>query len=116
MPIDEIKGGEIYCTLLRSVSVLSADGVSGPLIPTPGAQELGEHFYTCSVYPYQGDWREAQIHRKDFEIRQPFCALKLDRKPHFSEFSSGITLEPDNLVLSALKKAEDGDSLVLRFF
>ena len=30
VPINEIKGGEIYLTLLRSVSMLSADGVSGP--------------------------------------------------------------------------------------
>jgi alpha-mannosidase len=116
MPIDEIKGGEIFCTLLRSVSVLSADGVSGPLIPTPGAQELGEHFYTCSIFPYQGDWREAQIHRKDFEIRQPLFPLKLDRKPLEGQYSSGLTIDPDNLVLSALKKAEDNDMLVLRFF
>ncbi|HEX5131883.1 MAG TPA: glycoside hydrolase family 38 C-terminal domain-containing protein, partial [Candidatus Krumholzibacteria bacterium] len=41
VPINEVKGGDIYSTLLRSVSVLSADGVSGPLIPTPGALELG---------------------------------------------------------------------------
>ena len=34
VPVNEIRAGEIYYPLLRSVSVLSADGISGPLIPT----------------------------------------------------------------------------------
>ena len=116
IPVDEIKGGEIFCTLLRSVSVLSADGISGPLIPTPGAQELGEHFYTCSLYPYKGRWQDAEVFRRDFEVRQPLYPLKLDRKPDDTTYESGITIDPDNLVLSALKKAEDDDALMLRFF
>jgi alpha-mannosidase len=115
VPINEIKGGEIYCTLLRSVSVLSADGVSGPLIPTPDAQELGEHTYHYSVYPHDGDWRKAQIHRRGFETSQPLSSFQLDRKPSAEEYR-GITLGPVNLVLSALKKAEDDDSLIIRFF
>lgn len=116
IPVDEIRGGEIFCTLLRSVSVLSADGVSGPLIPTPEAQELGEHVYRCSVYPYQGGWQEAEVFRRDLESRQPLYPLKLDRKPSSSLKTSGITLAPGNLVLSALKKAEDDDSVVMRFY
>jgi alpha-mannosidase len=116
IPVDEIKGGEIFFTLLRSVSVLSADGISGPLIPTPGAEELGEHIYTCSLLPYQGSWKDAEIFRREFELRQPLYPLKLDRKPSTSTYESGISLKPVNLILSALKKAEDDESLILRFF
>ncbi len=115
VPINEIKGGVVFSTLLRSVSVLSIDGVSGPLIPVPDAQELGENTFRYSIYPYTGDWREALIHRKGFETSQPLCALQIDKKPSYKEFRS-FTLEPDNLICSALKKAEDGDVLILRFF
>jgi len=115
MPIDEIKGGEIYCTLIRSVSVLSSDGVSGPLIPTPEAQELGEHNYRYSVYPYRGSWQEAGVHRRGFETAQPLFAMQSEMKPAGNE-SASFTLEPDNLILAALKKAEDDDSLIFRFF
>ncbi len=101
--------------MLRSVSVLSADGVSGPLVPTPNAQELGEHTYRYSVYPHGGDWRKAQIHRRGFETSQPLSSFQLDRRPLAEEYR-GMTLEPDNLVLSALKKAEDDDALIIRFF
>lgn len=115
VPINEIKGGEVYCTLLRSVSVLSNDGISGPLIPTPDAQELGEHSYRYSVCPYSGSWKDAGIHKRGFETAQPLRAMAFGKRPSQRELSS-FTLEPDNLVLAALKKAEDDDALVMRFF
>ncbi|MFQ5724698.1 MAG: glycoside hydrolase family 38 C-terminal domain-containing protein, partial [Terriglobia bacterium] len=115
VPINEIKAGWVHYTLLRSVSVLSADGVSGPLIPTPGAMELGRHVFTYSLYPYQGDWHRAGIHRRVAEFSHPLLTFQLDRKPAEPEFE-GLTLEPDNLVVSCLKKTERDDSLILRFF
>lgn len=115
VPINEIKGGEICCTLLRSVSVLAADGKSGPLIPTPDAQELGANHYRYSIYPYRGNWKEAHIHRRGHETSQPLHAIQVESESREREFHS-FTLEPDNLILSALKKAEDGDALVIRFF
>ncbi len=115
VPINEIKGGEICCTLLRSVSVLAADGKSGPLIPTPDAQELGPNHYKYSIYPYSGSWKEARIHRRGHETSQPLHAIQVESESREKEFHS-FTLEPDNLILSALKKAEDGEALVMRFF
>jgi alpha-mannosidase len=115
MPINEIRGGEVFCTMLRSVSVLAADGKSGPLIPTPEAQELGHHKYFYSVYPFEGDWRECAIHRRAGERSQPLQAVQVDREPVQTEFRS-FTLEPDNLIVSALKQTEDGTNLLMRFF
>jgi alpha-mannosidase len=115
VPINEIKGGEIYLTLLRSVSVLSADGVSGPLVPTPGATELGEHRYSYSIIPYTGNWKKTGIHRRGSEFSQALLALQVDTAPHHKEYR-GFSLEPDNLIISALKKAERGNAIILRFF
>jgi len=115
VPINEIKGGEIYLTLLRSVSVLSADGVSGPLVPTPGARELGEHTYTYSIFPYTGNWKKAAIPRRGSEFSQTLLALQVDTAPYQKEYQ-GFSLEPDNLIISALKKAEQGNALIIRFF
>ncbi len=115
VPINEVKGGEIFCTLLRSVSVLSADGVSGPLIPTPGAMELGRHTYQYSIYPYTGDWRDAQVPREAYSFGEGLIGFQVDRLPDERE-SETFHLEPDNLVTSALKKAEREEALILRFF
>jgi alpha-mannosidase len=115
VPINEIKAGNIYCTLLRSVSVLSTDGQSGPLIPTPQAMELGEHTYTYAVYPHSGDWKKERIHQRGHEFNHRLFALHTDSQNLNNEFKSFI-LEPDNLIISAIKRAEKDDSLIVRFF
>ncbi|MBM3141455.1 MAG: glycoside hydrolase [Chloroflexi bacterium] len=115
VPLNEIKAGEIYCTLLRSVSVLSTDGSSGPLIPTPYAMELGEHTYIYAVYPHSGDWKETEIHRRGHEFTYHLLAFQMDTTALDKELRS-FTLEPDNLIISALKKAEKEDAVILRFF
>jgi len=115
VPINEVREGNIYCTLLRSVSVLSTDGKSGPLIPTPEAMELGEHSYTYAVYPHSGDWKGAQIHRHGHEFNHRIFAIQTESQNLNNKFRSFI-LEPDNLIISALKKAEKDDAVIVRFF
>jgi alpha-mannosidase len=115
VPLNEIKTGEIYCTLLRSVSVLSTDGSSGPLIPTPYAMELGERTYVYAVYPHSGDWKESAIHRRGHEFTYHLLAFQVDTAA-FDKKLQSFTLEPDNLIISALKKDEDEDAVILRFY
>jgi alpha-mannosidase len=115
VPINEVKAGNVYCTLLRSVSVLSTDGRSGPLILTPKAMELGEHTYTYAVYPHDGDWRKAGIHQRGHEFNHRLFAIQTDSQNLNQEFRTFI-LKPDNLIISALKKAEKGDAVIVRFF
>jgi alpha-mannosidase len=115
VPINEIKSGEIFYTLIRSVSVLSADGTSGPLVPVPKAQELGEHTYHYSIFPYKGNWREVQVYRRGQELSQPLKAFQMNRKPFENELHT-FTLAPDSLMLSALKQAEDNTAVIMRFY
>jgi len=115
VPVNEVFAGDIYCTLLRSVSVLSADGKSGPLIPTPDAMELGDHAYAYAVYPYEGDWKKANVYQHGHSFNHRLMALQTDRTPPNKEFSI-LKLEPDNLVISALKPSESGTGVILRFF
>ncbi|MFQ5677229.1 MAG: glycosyl hydrolase-related protein, partial [bacterium] len=114
VPVNEIRAGEIYYTLLRSVSVLSADGMSGPLIPTPGALEIGEHTYKYSIYPYQGDWQEAGIYKSAVKFEQSLLPVQINSSVNKKYESFSLT--PDNLIISALKKAEDDGGIILRFF
>jgi alpha-mannosidase len=115
VPVNEVKAGEIYYTLLRSVSVLSADGVSGPLIPTPEAMELGQHSYSYSAYMYSGNWKNIHIHREAYEYGQPLLAMQLNHDVIEKE-RQFMKLDPDNLIVSALKKAEDEEAIIVRFF
>lgn len=114
VPVNQIKAGEIYYTLLRSVSVLSADGISGPLIPTLGAEELGEHTYTYSVYPYKGNWRDSDIYESAYEFGQSLIPIQVNSAVN-KKYQS-ISISPSNLIMSALKKAESEEAIIIRFF
>ncbi len=116
VPVNEFKQGEIYYTLIRSVSVLSADGISGPLIPTPGAMELGKHQYYYSVYPHSGDWRKDNIPKIGHEMTQPLFSCQVETSPEKVD-KSWFSVTPESVILSALKQSEDNDkALIMRIY
>ncbi len=115
-PENELKTGSIYMTLLRSIFCLSADGQSGPLIPTPDALELGEYTFRYALYPHAGNWKEARTYRQGEEFSRSLIAIQANNKGTLPTEYSFLSIEPDNLILSAFKKAEDTDDAILRFY
>jgi alpha-mannosidase len=116
LPAAEKVGTATYITLLRGVYGLSADGVAGPLVPTPDALELGPHTFEYAVQPHQGDWRQAEIYKQAPEFNNRPIAIQANAEGELPAEHSFIKLTPHNLILSALKKAEDSDAVILRFF
>jgi mannosylglycerate hydrolase len=116
----------IALTLLRSVGWLSREdlttrrGHAGPKLATPGAQCPGRHTFHYSLIPHPNTWRDPELQRLTRAFITPFKALqikepekknqKLPAKHSFLSFDSA------NLVLSCLKKAEDSETTILRFF
>lgn len=132
--------GTIALTILRSVGWLSREdllsrvGGAGPTTRTPEAQMLGPWVAEYSLIPHAGRWADAASHRLALEFDAPPRAtatqpqawpIRLPSPAH--EATPVPAVEPvlpaegslvaveGNLVLSALKRAEDRDSLVLRF-
>ncbi|MBN2199228.1 MAG: alpha-mannosidase, partial [Candidatus Aminicenantes bacterium] len=101
----DIEGGVMRLTLLRS-----------PLDPDPLA-DRGRHEFSYALYPHAGTWREADTVRRGHEFNTPLLARLLDRRAgDWPASQSFFGAEPSNVVLSAVKKAEDRDSLVLRLY
>jgi alpha-mannosidase len=115
-PENELKTGSIYITLLRSIFCLSADGQSGPLIPTPDALELGEYTFRYALYPHTGSWRDAHSYRHAEQFSRGLIARQVNNDGELPLEYSFLTIEPDNLILSTLKKAEDTEDAILRFY
>jgi alpha-mannosidase len=110
---------KIALTLLRCVGWLSRDdfstrqGHAGPMIATPGAQELGVHTFEYSLIPHRGDWREA--FRQAYGYSAPLRAVSADSHPGRMEAQGSFFLvEPQEFVLSAVKVAEDGSGWITR--
>ncbi len=101
----DVKGNILRLSLLRS-----------PVYPDPNADRGPQHFrYT--LYPHTGTWREANSVLHGFAFNYQLRAMQVD--PHAGELPpthSFVTVKPENLVLTAMKKSEDGNSLILRFY
>lgn len=116
LPAAEQVDTATYITLFRGVYGLSADGMAGPLVPTPHALELGSYTFEYAVQPHEGDWRQAEIYKQASEFNRRPIAIQANPGGELPAEYSFLKLSPHNLILSALKKAEDSEAVILRFF
>lgn len=112
----------IALTLFRAVGWLSRPdlktrrGNAGPQIATPDAQCLGEHVFYCSIIPHEKNWLKSRAYlvAREFNIPLMTAPIKLSGEVKVKNWSMSLT--PKTLPLSAFKKAEDDDTLVVRFY
>jgi len=101
----DAKGNVIRLSLLRS-----------PTSPDPHADQ-GLHEFTYALYPHVGDWKAGETERRGYELNFPL--IPVTAVPHagiWPASQSLVEIEPGNVILTAMKKAEDSNALVLRFF
>ena len=113
----DVRGSEIRLTLLRSPAYAMHD----PMTVEPNKiyrfMDQGLHEITWRLVPHAGDWREAGIPRLAEMLANP--AIPVIAFSHPGEFlptGSFLSVEPRNVILGALKVAEDGDDLVIRLY
>jgi alpha-mannosidase len=101
----DAKGNVLRLSLLRS-----------PVWPDPQADQ-GHHEFTYSLYPHGGTWREAQTVHQGYELNYKLLWLQVaQHEGSLGPEHSFVQVENPNVVLTAVKKAEDSDALVLRFY
>jgi len=117
--------GNFYLTLLRGVGWLSRcdllirKGHAGPSIETPGAQVLGKRRFKYSLFvedkkssSIYSSYREAYL--SNFPVIVTYTGKH--KGSLAGEFSFFKIIPPDSVIFSCLKKKEDGESVILRFF
>ncbi|HEY5004112.1 MAG TPA: glycoside hydrolase family 38 C-terminal domain-containing protein [Ktedonobacteraceae bacterium] len=120
------QGGQaVAITLLRCIEWLSRGDLStrhghaGPMEYTPEAQCLGLYEFDYALVPHRGTWesenglviREAQIFNTPVTTRTVGVEQHNGKLPSQMSF---IVVEPDELVLSALKHSEEG--IIVRIY
>lgn len=101
----DVKGNVMRATVLRA----SKD-------PDP-VPDKGIHDVTYSLYPHKGDWRAAGTVRRGYELNEPLIArVTTTHSGGLASARSYVSFSSPNLAMTALKKAEDDNSLVLRFY
>ena len=101
----DCKGNVLRLTFLRS-----------PVSPDPDADRGHQHF-SFALYPHAGDWKSALTVRHGYDYNYKLWAMQVE--PHTGSLPlehSFIALDDSNVVLSAVKKAEDANGLILHFY
>ena len=97
-------------------NVLRLSLLRGPEYPDPNADQ-GHHEFTYSLYPHAGTWREALTVRQGYEVNVPLLAVTTTRHQGTLPASqSFFATQEDNVVITAIKKDADDNSLIVRFY
>jgi alpha-mannosidase len=105
----DIQGSTMRLTLLR-----------GPVSPDP-LGDLGLHRFTYSLLPHAGDWFEGGANRAAYELNNPLLAVvkasgAAPKAANSERDFSLVQVEPSNVVVETVKRAEDSDGLIVRVY
>ncbi len=101
----DAKGNVLRLSLLRA-----------PLYPDP-TSDRGRQQFSYSLYPHAGSWKQADTVLRGYEFNYKLLALQVEsHQGSLPATHSLVQVNPQNLVLTAMKKSEDGNSLILRFY
>lgn len=101
----DARGNVLRLTLLRS-----------PTWPDPNA-DRGHQSFDYALYPHSGTWKQAMTVRHGYDFNFKLSAMQVE--PHTGEMGarhSFVSVTPDNVVLTAMKKAEDSNALVFHLY
>jgi alpha-mannosidase len=101
-------GNVIRLSLLRS-----------PTMPAPDGRiaDQGYHEFTYALYPHGGDWKAGGAMRQGWELNFPLKGVEVQtHSGSWPQKRSFVEVEPANVIVTALKKAEDSDDLIFRFY
>ncbi|MCA1595063.1 MAG: glycosyl hydrolase-related protein [Chloroflexi bacterium] len=128
----------IALTLVRSIGLLSSTG-DGPAIKTPDAQCHGTNIAEYAIFPHAGSWLEARAWQEGHSFRTPLQCVQAgaayqgerdtvrrqqwrsgkpdtSAQPLLPPDHSFLIVVPEEVVVSAVKVAEDRDSIVVRVY
>jgi alpha-mannosidase len=120
---------ELAITLLRAVGylgagtdLLSAAVGAGPHIATPEAQIQRRLTFSLAILPHRGRWDQAEVWRRALTHNNAPRAITTEMVKNRTGLGtraaseSFLSVEGRNVILSAVKRAEQSESLILRLY
>lgn len=104
----DAKDNVVRLSLLRS-----------PQMPAPDNHiaDQGPHQFTYSLYAHTGGWQAGKTMRQGYELNYPLIPVM--SQSHSGPWQAKLGfggIDAPNVILTVLKKAEDDDGLIFRFY
>jgi len=77
----------------------------------------GDHTFTFSLYSHQPGWKHG--YREGVQSNNPLIAMQQkakDEQAELPETKSFLSIAPENVIVTAVKKSEDGSDVIVRFY
>ena len=110
----------IALTLLRATRnrICTESRVSSEFPEALGCQMLQTVEYEYAVYPHAGDWNKGKVYAEADRLnaKPAVTQISMNRGGDLPTAASHYAIDNEALVLSAIKKAEERDSLIIRLY
>ncbi|MDF2952475.1 MAG: mngB 8 [Anaerocolumna sp.] len=81
------------------------------------AESLGEFTYGYALMPHGGLWEQAGLYKEALIFNTPMHVCQFGKQKGLLPLDkSFLSLEGNNLIFSAFKKAEDRDTVIIRMY
>jgi len=108
----DAKGNVLRLSLLRSATY-----PNGREDDPEAVTDQGMHEFTYALYPHKGGWESGDTMQQAYELNYPL--IPVTATTHAGALPaqhSFARVEPANLIMTVIKKAEDEDALIFRFY
>jgi len=108
----DAKGNVIRLSLLRSATY-----PNGREDDPAAVTDQGMHEFTYALYPHKGDWESGNTMQQAYELNFPMIPVVAGvHRGALPAQHSFARIDPDNVIMTVVKKAEDDDALIFRFY
>ncbi|MDQ6419079.1 glycoside hydrolase family 38 C-terminal domain-containing protein [Paenibacillus sp. LHD-117] len=111
--LNDSKYGHRVCE-----NVLDLNLLRGATYPDPEA-DIATHRFTYSLYPHEGDHVQAQVYKRGYELNVPLRTVAAEPAEHGGSLpasASFLRADHPNVMIEAVKRAEDGEELIVRLY
>ena len=117
----DVVNDTVRMTLLRSakypVEMRAHFGLPINPAETKLLTDQGTHEISYALYPHVSDFKEALTVRRAYEFNYPLIpVMEISHSGDLPKRHSFVSIKPSNAILTVIKKAEDSDELLLRFY
>ncbi|WP_261301385.1 alpha-mannosidase [Paenibacillus andongensis] len=112
-----IMNKELAMTVIRSPIYAHHD----PVVPEPQGNysfiDQGIQTFNYRLLPHQGSWEQAGTVKHALELNQrPITIIETYHEGELPQKDSYLTVDKDNIIVSVVKKAEEGSDLIIRAY